>query len=197
MSIGLAIVLIAVSYFLIVSPGFRKAAGFISVGIFAGLAALTASSIRNYEETSRQEHQLWEASQRFAATAIKPSDLVLEDVAFVKPSYCLGMESSSVCISNWVLKGVVKNNSNYALAWMTFEIKAVDCPAQSTVAVTNARRNCRTAGQIQREASVSVPPGETREFSSYAIKFEGIPPTDQRFQRTFSWTLIKASLGFR
>jgi hypothetical protein len=198
MNIGLAIMVIAVIYFLIVSPGVRKAAAFIFVGIFVGLAVLTAWSIYHSEETGRQEQQQWEEAQRFAATAIKPSDLALEDVAFVKPSYCLGMESSSICISDWTLKGVVTNNSNYALAWMTFEIEAVDCPVQRTVAATNVpRRNCRTVGQVQREAPASVPPGQTREFSSYAIKFEGIPPTDQQFQRTFSWTLIKASLGFR
>lgn len=198
MNIGLPIMVIAVIYFLITSPDFRKAACFISVCIFAGLGTLTAMSIYNSAETVRQQQQqqLWEESQRF--TAIKPSDLALEDVAFAKPSYCIGMESSSICISEWILKGAITNKSNYALAWMTFEIKAVDCPVQGTVAVTNApRRNCRTVGQVQREAPASVPPGQTGEFSSYAIKFEGIPPTDQRFQRTFSWTLIKASPGFR
>ena len=224
---------VALIFFLIVSPGFRKAVALTSVG----LSALTWWWIYHPEEASRKplsmplpmplplpqprplhrpqpqplplpqpqplplpqpQQQQSEASQTLAATVIKPSDLALEDVAFVKPSYCLGMESSSICISDWILKGLVTNNSNYALAWMTFEIKAVDCPVQSTVAVTHApSRKCRIVGQVRREAPTSVPPGQTGEFSSYDIKFEGIPPKDLGFQRTFSWTLIKASLGFQ
>ena len=35
--------------------------------------------------------------------------------------------------------------------------------------------NCRVVGQEQQSALVKVPPGQTRTFSTYAIKFNNLP----------------------
>src|SRR5260370_9728902 len=181
MTIGLAIAAIAIVYFMIVSPGFRKTVGVIVVIA----AALIGWLINNSNEEARRYEAGRAATERFAATAIRTDDLFLMDVSLRKPSY-----AAVANWDEWIIEGTVTNNSRYSLGSLAFEVIVTDCPASGKSATSDASRNdCRTVGQQRQSASVQVPPGQTRAFSSYAIKFPGMPRPYLRFLRTFSWTV--------
>jgi hypothetical protein len=116
---------------------------------------------------------------------IKSEELLLEDVALQRPSYAVADGGS---LDEWILAGSVTNQSKYTLRSMVFDVLVTDCPLQKTA----GPQNCRTIGQQRAQISSVVPSGQTRAFSSYALRFQGMPAADHRYQRNFSWKLILA-----
>jgi len=144
------IVSIALIYFMIVSPGFRYLA--IGIVVLGGIAIY--GWIENDKKESERRRQIDTAQERAALSAISATDIALDDVQLKKES------------SWWVLKGNVTNNSKYRLGSLGFIVRIEDCPPQ---------KECITIGQESVRAIVSVPPGQMRAFSSYAIDFKGMP----------------------
>jgi hypothetical protein len=142
------IVVIAIIYFMIVSPGFRSVAILIVLGVGIGIYVL----VENDKKQSERWRQEQAGRERLALTSIDASDLSLSDVQLVK--------------SPWTLKGNVVNNSKYGLGSLTFLVKVEDCPPQ---------KPCITIGQESASVSVSVPPGQMRAFRSSALRFDGMP----------------------
>jgi hypothetical protein len=189
MTVGLAIVAMAVVYFMIVSPGFRKTIGVI----FLAAVGLLLWYLNHLDETSRQVYLQGAEAERFQTTAIRLDDLSLTDVSIKRPSYA---NADGGPLDEWIIEGTVTNNSKFALGGLTFEIMVVDCQVLSNTGGKDAsRKNCRTVGQQTQSAEAHVPPGQTRAFSSYALKFEGMPRVDQRFYRRFSWTIGEVRAG--
>jgi hypothetical protein len=180
LSVGLAIVVVACVYFLIVSPGFRKFALFALV-LAAGMVALLLYRLN--DSSHRWDEQ--RASTEAPNIEIKSEELLLEDVALKRPSYAAADGSP---LDDWILTGTVTNQSKYALQSMAFEVLVTDCPLQKTT----DPQNCRTIGQQGAQVSSVVPSGQTRAFSSYALRFQGMPAAGNRYQRSFSWKLIQA-----
>src|SRR5262249_2646719 len=110
--------------------------------------------IENDRKESQRRQQIAAAQERAALSAISTTDIALDDVQLKKES------------SWWVLKGNVTNNSKYHLGSLGFIVRIEDCPPQ---------KGCITIGQERVRAIVSVPPGQMRAFSSYAIDFKGMP----------------------
>jgi hypothetical protein len=144
------IVIIAIIYFMIDSPGFRYGAIFLVV--LVGIAIYVM--IENDKKDSQQRRQAEAARDRAALTAISASELALSGVELTKQQ------------SWWILKGNVVNNSKYSLGSIAFLVRIEDCPAQ---------KNCVTVGEEVTRAAVSVPPGQMRSFTSNALAFKGMP----------------------
>jgi hypothetical protein len=143
------IVVIAIIYFMIVSPGFRSVAILIVVAAGIGIWVLYENTQKENERRSQEQA----ARERFALTSINVRDLSFSDVQLAKSP-------------RWTLKGNVVNNSKYDLGSLTFLVKMEDCPPQ---------KPCITIGQESARISVSVPPGQMRAFSSSSLRFEGMP----------------------
>jgi hypothetical protein len=150
------------------SPAFRNFVIVVIILIAGGFWWLIDSSNKSSEQYRAKQA----AEERFAATAIKATDLKVDDVKFKKASYGL---------SDYILEGVVTNNSAYQLGTMYFEVVLTDCLNQ----------NCRVVGQESTSASAPVPAGQVRSFSSYALKFNNLPPLNGA---TRSWTYKITSL---
>jgi hypothetical protein len=144
------IVAIALIYFMIVSSGFRYL--IIGIGVLGAIAIYAWIEYEKKESERRQ--QIATAQERVALSAISTTDIALDNVQLMKES------------SRWVLKGNVTNNSKYRLGSLGFIVRIEDCPPQ---------KECITIGQESVRAFVSVPPGQMRAFSSYAIDFKGMP----------------------
>jgi hypothetical protein len=222
MSIGMAIVIVASVYFLIVSPGFRKVVGVILVGAVALFVWFIARSNDTSQQWNNPQPQAtirppskpaqaapydWsdvstplapaatngglnaasDDRADLAATEIKAQDLELSDIALRRPSYAVADGGS---LDEWLLTGTITNNSKYPLGSLIFEVTVHDCPLQKT---GSSSANCRTVGQQSVEVSAAVPARQTRAFSSYALRFAGMPALDRRYQRQFNWTLQEVS----
>jgi hypothetical protein len=144
------IVLIAIIYFLIVSPGFRYVA--IILVCLAGFAIY--SLIENNKKENEARRQASVAVERAATTAIAISDISLSAVDLTKQQ------------TWWTLKGNVVNNSKYTISSILFLVLVQDCSTQ---------KECVTIGQESARASVSVPAGQMRAFSTYALEFKNMP----------------------
>jgi uncharacterized membrane protein len=187
MTIGMAIVLVAGVYFLIISRGFRMFAGVVCVAAVIAVIWIVYSVSQSNEQSSQRQAAERAQQERMAATAIKAEELSFRNVAVQRPSYDPNGRMSP---NEWLLTGTVTNNSARPLADVTFEITVLDCPDAS-------RKDCLTVGRKQTTAAVrkgygetaNVPPGQTRALSSYAIRFEGIPDTPQGYSRKFVWKL--------
>ena len=144
------IVSIALIYFMIVSPGFRYI--IIGIVVLGGIAIF--AWVKNEDKERERQRQIAAAQERAALSAISATDIALADVQLKKES------------SWWVLKGNVTNNSKYTLGSLGFIVRIEDCPPQ---------KGCITIGQESVLATVSVPPGQMRAFSSRAMDFKGMP----------------------
>jgi hypothetical protein len=164
------IVLIALIWFMIVSPGFRYF--IVAIVVLGGLAIYgwNESEQKDYERRQQEAAQDRAAHERAALSAISRSDLALEKVQLKKGS------------SSWTLTGNVTNNSKHHLGSLEFKVLIEDnCPLPETNkdwAVDLVPKKCITIGQDIARARVSVPPGQMRAFSSGPISFEGMPETN-------------------
>jgi hypothetical protein len=164
--IGLFLVGLVIMW-MVASPAFRNFVFVLLAVVGGGLWWLIESSNRNAEK-ARVER----ASQEYAAaTAIKLADLSLENVNLKKASYGL---------ADFILDGTVTNSSAFPLGTIYFEVTMTDCQ----------NGNCRIVGQATTSASVTVPAGQLRAFSSYALRFSNLPPVNG----TRSWTYKITSL---
>ena len=150
---------------MVASPAFRSIVFIVLLVMGGGLWWLIDNS-NKIAEKSRIER---EAQERFALTAIKVSDLRLDDVKLKKVSYGL---------SDYILEGTIINNSGYSLGRMWFEVTLTDCQNE----------NCRVVGQTTVSASMIVPPGQVRAFSSFALRFDNLPPVNG--SRTWVYKVI-------
>jgi flagellar biosynthesis component FlhA len=147
MTVGAAIVVVAAVFLLIVSPGFSKLAIIVFLAGAIGIVYLTNQD----SERSRQWQAQQAQAERFATTSIRPEDLSLGDVKLVRGARgLLGYE--------WLLRGVVTNNSGHGLDALTFE-----------VTVNGLRR--RSAADF-RETEAAVHRGLSHRWSA-AIAFAG------------------------
>jgi hypothetical protein len=140
---------------MVASPAFRNFVFILILVIGGGIWWLIDSSNKEAEK-SRAERA---AQEYFATTAIKLADLKLESVVLKKASYGL---------SDFVLEGTVTNNSTFSLGTIYFEVTFTDCQ----------NGDCRVVGQATTSSSVTVPAGQVRAFSSYAIRFNNLPPVN-------------------
>jgi hypothetical protein len=81
------------------------------------------------------------------------------------------------------LKGVVTNNSNKLLTGLRFTVTILDCPP---------KQECRVIGQesVDTMPMMNVPVGQTRAFSSLALKFKDMPVSTNK---QFRWELIEVT----
>jgi hypothetical protein len=167
--VGLFLVGLIVMW-MIVSPAFRSFIFVVVLVIGGGIWWLIESSNKSAEK-ARVER----ASQEYVATtAIKLGDLKLENVNLKKASYGL---------SDFVLDGTVANNSAFPLGSISFEVTITDCQ----------NGNCRIVGQANASASVTVPAGHVRAFSSYALRFENLPPSNGVRSWTYKITSLRTA----
>jgi hypothetical protein len=152
------------------SPAFRNFVLVVAVLLGGGLWLLIDNSNKSAEK-SRIER---DTQERFALAAIKIADLKLDDVKLKKTSYGL---------SDYTLEGTVTNNSAYPLGAMWFEVTLTDCQNE----------NCRVVGQTTVSASVTVPAGQVRAFSSYAVRFNNLPPVNGARTWTFKVTSLRTA----
>jgi type II secretory pathway pseudopilin PulG len=138
---------------MISSPAFRNVVILIVILIVGGVWWAIDSSNKTSEKNKLQQA----AAEQLAISAIKLSDIKIDDVKLKKASYGL---------TDYVLDGLVTNMSVYQLGTIYFEITMTDCQ----------NNDCRIVGQQSTSASVNVPAGQLRAFSSYAVKFLNLPP---------------------
>src|SRR5450756_964709 len=155
---------------MVASPAFRNFVIIVVLLIGGGIWWLIDSSSKSTEK-SRNER----AAQEYAATvAIRPADLKLENVKLANASYGP---------SEFILDGSVTNNSAFRLGEMNFEVTLTDCEND----------DCRIVGQAAATASVTVPSGQLRAFSSYAIRFNNLPPEKGKRAWTYKITRLRTA----
>jgi hypothetical protein len=153
---------------IVASPAFRNFVIVALLIIGGGIWWLIDSSSKSTEKNRAER-----ASQEYAAvTAIKLTDLKLENVTLKKASYG---------VSEFILDGSVTNNSAFRLGEMNFEVTLTDCEND----------NCRIVGQAAATASVTVPSGQLRAFSSYAVRFDNLPPVKGARAWTYKITRLR------
>jgi hypothetical protein len=193
MTIGMAIVVVAAMYFLIVSPGFRMVA--IIVLLAGGIGIVYW--INRDQERSREWQTAQEQAERAPEIIIRPEELSLTDVKLVRPSYASALD-------DWLMTGTVTNNSRHELAALEFQISVTDCskhPAQMSgqqqradecLTVGEQRVSVYLDGSDTYRKSLTVPAGHTRNFSSNAIRFIGMPPAPRAgaIRRT-GWKVVE------
>jgi hypothetical protein len=140
MSLGIALVVIVVLYFLIKSKGFRKAAL-----VVLGLVVLGALLIYLY-----LEHDKAESARKLAhaKTLIAKNQIDITDARVSFSSYDGRPER---------ITGRLRNNSNYAVRSVELHLQFQDCAADGA---------CETVGDNDEDVLVSVPPGQSRDFDS-------------------------------
>jgi hypothetical protein len=116
-----AIVVIAIIFFLIISPGFRRFTK-ITLAVVAILAVIAGVGIyvalnQEQAERGRREQQCAEY-ERQITTAIRPDDLSLTDVSLTRSDY-----------QGWTLKGTLANNSKFDLHRIDFLVTIKNCSA--------------------------------------------------------------------
>ncbi len=151
--IGAAIVIVAVIYFMIVSPGFRVfALGVFGLGVLAVIVLIA----------SNQPPQT--ATSTYVAPPVAPpvaqipvSNLSIRDTKLSKGSF--GAE--------WILSGVVVNNhEKHTLESVRFKVTMKDCPMAA---------ECLIIGEDWGRSSVTVPPRQARAFEA-KVHFQNLPP---------------------
>jgi hypothetical protein len=144
------LVVIALIFFMIVSPGFR----YVIIGIVVLGGIVIYGWIEKEKKETERRQEIAAAQERAALSAISTTDIALDAVQLKKE------------VSWWVLTGNVTNNSKYRVGSLGFLVRIEDCPPQ---------KGCITIGQESVRANVSVPSGQMRAFSSHSIEFKGMP----------------------
>jgi hypothetical protein len=140
MSLGIAVVLIVVLYFLIKSKGFRKAAL-----VVLGLAVLGALLAYLYEKHDRAES---ERKLAYARSLIAKDQINIIDPRVSFSSYDGRPER---------ITGRLRNNSNYPVRSVELHLQFQDCAADGA---------CEIVGDSDDDVLVNVPPGQSRDFDS-------------------------------
>jgi hypothetical protein len=173
--------LIALVFFMIISPGFRYfIIALVALVVLGGLGIygwIEHDNEKAQQANERNERQ-WQEKLAAARSAIALRDLALDKVQLKKEHGPL-----------WTLTGNVTNNSKYSLSSLRFIVRIEDCPQKMDDWVTDPKgtapkdpkgtvpKECITIGEAPTRVEVSVPPGQMRAFSSPKIYLEGMPTT--------------------
>jgi hypothetical protein len=141
MTLGVALVVIVVLFFLVKSEGFRKAAL-----ILLGVCVLGGFVIYAYFENEKAER---ERKLAHAKTLI-----TMDEIAILDPQ----MSFSTYDGRPDKITGRLRNNSKYPVQSVELHLLFQDCPANGA---------CETIGTSDEDVSVDVPPGQSRDFDSY------------------------------
>jgi hypothetical protein len=172
-----AIAIVALIWFMIVSPGFRKAVIGLFVLVSLGIAWLIYNS--NEEAKVRQRQQA--ENERFAVTAIRDEELLLTDVTLKKEG------------AYWYLKGSITNNSKFSLGKIVFQISIQDCPQPQNCKVIGQEAASTNSGSYSyNDRTPIVPAGQVRLFSTYPMEFKNMPAT-RNSQWSYKITEIRAT----
>ena len=145
-----ALVVVAIIWFMIVSPAFRRIA--IGLLVLASLGIAWAVYNSNEETKVRQRQQA--ENERFAVTAIHAEDLLLADVTLKKEG------------AWWYLKGAITNNSKYALGKIGFLVTIQDCPQPQNCKVVGQEAASTNSGSYSEYDRTSVVPASRAVFSA-------------------------------
>jgi hypothetical protein len=140
MSLGIALIVIVVLYFLIKSEGFRKAAL-----VVLGVVVLGALLVYLYVEYDKAESARKLAHAR---TLIAKNQIEIIDARVSFRSYDGSPER---------ITGRLRNNSNYTVQSVELHLQFQDCAANEA---------CETVGDDDEDVHVNVPPGQSRDFDS-------------------------------
>jgi hypothetical protein len=172
-----ALIVVAIIWFMIVSPAFRRIAIALLVLASLGIAWVVYNS--NEEEKVRQRQQA--ENERFAVTAIQAEDLSLADVTLKKEG------------AWWCLKGAITNNSKYALGKIRFLVTIQDCPQPQNCKVVGQEAASTNSGSYSyNDRTPIVPASQVRLFSTYAMAFKNMPATSNP-QWSYKITEIRAT----
>jgi len=167
LSLGLALVVIVVLFLLIKSAGFRKAAlvmfGLLALGAFLLYVWITRSD----NERARKDEQ--------AKTLIKLNEVEVIDPRLSFSTYD-GRQPDK-------LIGRIRNNSRYPIEELEFSLTFRDC---------NSDRNCEIIGESNPSVFISVPPGQSRDFSTYVSGGQMVPRGKLEWQ--YSLKGVEASI---
>lgn len=141
MSLGVAILILGLLYWLIVSPRFRRVAAII-LGIVVGAVLLFVLWYRHNEAEQQRKREA-------AKTYIKTNQIELVDPRVSFSSYNGRPER---------LSGRIRNNSTYALENVEVRLIFQDCSPQN---------KCETVGDEKTQINVNVPSGQSRDFEEY------------------------------
>jgi len=140
MSLGIALVIVVVLFFLIKSKGFRKAAL-----IVLGLCVVCGFLIYLYDKNERSESA---RKLAHAKTLITSDQIEIVDPRVSFSSYDGSPER---------ITGRLRNNSKYIVQAVELHLQFQDC-------ATNG--SCETVGTEDESVYVNVPPGQSRDFDS-------------------------------
>lgn len=140
MSLGVALVVIVVLFFLIKSKGFRKAAL-----VVLGLGVLVGFLVYLYFEHEKAESARKVAHARTLITS--------DQIQIIDPR----MGYNSYDGSPNSVTGRLRNNSRYGVQSVELHFQFQDC-------ATNGA--CETIGESDKDIFVNVPPGQSRDFDS-------------------------------
>jgi membrane protein implicated in regulation of membrane protease activity len=154
-----ALVVVAIIWFMIVSPAFRR----IAVGLLVLVSLGIAWAVYNSNEETKVRQRQQAENERFAVTAIQAQDLLLADVTLKKEG------------AWWYLKGAI-TNTKYALGKIGFLVTIQDCPQPQNCKVVGQEAASTNSGSYSYNDRTSiVPAGQVRLFSSYAMEFKNMP----------------------
>jgi hypothetical protein len=154
------LIVLAIIYFMIVSPGFRAFAIFLLVACGIGVWLI----IDNGQKESALRRQQQAEEYRRATTSIRLEDLALSNITLSKNPYG----------GNWTMKGMIENNSKFDLGLIRFVVTIQDCPQQCRT--IGEERVTTMNGSFSFDRKPLVPAGQTRLFETYGMKFENLPP---------------------
>lgn len=157
--VGTAIVL-AIIYFMIVSPGFRVIAIFLLIGgaVLIGVA-IQNDSVQSQKREREREAQTVVNRNR---DAVAKSLIAVGSLEFSNTS----LKKDSL---DWKFRGTVKNNSLHTLNEIHFRLRINDC----------ADTPCVTIGESDAFTNfLIVPPGQARSFEAEA-RFPNLPQSSR------------------
>jgi hypothetical protein len=170
------IALIAIVFFMIVSPGFR-AFIFVAFLLLAGAFYwLVDSGARQSEEQRRRE-----AARQALSKQIPDSDIRLSDATLDRVDTFGNTEEMTI-------SGNVTNKSSRQLSSLvlTFEVTIRDCPSEGA-------SDCPIVGQRQTNSyGLSLPSGQMRAFSTSIMKFDHLPYNPKHRERLWNVINIRA-----
>lgn len=153
MSLGIAILVIALLTFLVVSKGFRKVAAVALVVLLVAAALLYLWSEHSSREYARK--------RELAKSFIRHSEVEVVDPRVSFSSYD-GSPSK--------ITGRIRNNSRHHLESIELELVFQDCISGG---------ECETVGEADEEIRVLVPPGQSRDFEEHILSGPRLNPKGQ------------------
>lgn len=188
--VACTVVGLAIIYLMVVSSGFRYLAISLlvlaAIGIFFTIfkASKESEADRQQAEARRVHLGQHAEGERWSTTAIRADDLSLSNVSVVK---FIQAPLKHEAWWRWRLKGIVANNSKFALGSISFLITFKDCPPNQQCKIigkkTTATRN---------DDHVLAPAGQVSLFQTDEMQFKNMPPSSN-LQWDYKITEIRAT----